>query len=610
MRERLRTKNKTKNLFRRVIKEALARPEELTVSQWAEKYRILDDSSSLPGRWSNDVTPYLVEIMDTLNDPYIRSINFCKPSQVGGTEALINMTGWVITEDPAPTMLVYSNDELAKDISKDKLQPAYRKSKHVKERFIENKSKELNLKFKGMNMYIRGAGSPSKLASKAIKYLFFDEIDKMGGATSKEANPYSLATERTKTYINTCKIYTCSTPTLKTNYVWKLHEEAEEVKHYFVPCPHCQEFIELLWDQVKFEKNEQKEKTIIERAETAKYVCQCCGCIIEDREKPAMLRAGRWQTIKKRCVGKAKTVSFRINSLYSVFINWKDAAEEFLKSIDDPEKLQNFINSWLAEPWEDSKLKTSKELVFDRRTELKEFIVPEWAKVLTGGIDVQETSLYWTIRAWGDYITSQNIAYGQAFSFREIENEMNLSFKKENGEAMVVALALMDSGDQTDDVYDFCADNSDWALPCKGIDGGYSHFRISKVNKATSKAYGMQLVLVDGSKYKDMIAARLQKENGRGAWMVHADCEEEYAMQVTAEHKVIVKQGNKKKKVWVPKQSHADNHYLDAEVYAFAAADILGVRSWHLQNEEENKTTQKEDIPEEQWIKNNENWIN
>ena len=89
--ERARSRKKTENLFRNIIKKALSRPEELTVSEWAEKYRILDESSSIPGRWTNDVTPYLVEIMDCFNDPYIHNINFVKPSQVGGTEALINM---------------------------------------------------------------------------------------------------------------------------------------------------------------------------------------------------------------------------------------------------------------------------------------------------------------------------------------------------------------------------------------------------------------------------------------------------------------------------------------------------------------------------------------
>lgn len=613
--ERLRTKTKTKNLFKRVVRESLKKPEQLTVSQWAEKYRILDDSSALPGKWSNSITPYLVEIMDTINNPYIEHTNFCKPSQVGGTETLINMLGFVISQNPSPTMIVYPSDELAKDISKDKLKPAFNKSPVLKDRFLENNSKELNLRFKGMNLYLRGAGSPSKLASKAIKYLFFDEIDKMEGASSKEASPYNLALERTKTFRQTRKIYTCSTPTLKSNYTWKFHEAAEEVKHYYVPCPHCEEMIEIKWSQVQFDKN-NNDKTIAERAKSAKYICQKCGCIIEDKQKPAMLRDGEWRTIEKRCVGKAKSVSYWINSLYSVFINWSDAAEEFLKSKDDPEELQNFVNSWLGEPWEDTKLKTSAELVMERQTELKEFIVPSWAKMLTGGADVQETSIYWVIRAWGDNITSQNIAHGQALSFFELENIMNLQYEREDKEKMVVELALIDSGDQTDLVYDFCANNSDWALPCKGVDGGDSNFRISKINKANSSAYGMQLVLVDGGKYKDMIAGRLHRKNGRGSWMVHKDCDQEYAEQVTSEHKVIDKNSKKnrqgqKKQVWKQKTSHADNHYLDAEVYCFAAAEIRGVRRMHLENieTEETKKQQENKTYEEKWIQKNDNWI-
>ncbi len=90
-----------------------------------------------------------------------------------------------------------------------------------------------------------------------------------------------------------------------------------------------------------------------------------------------------------------------------------------LDSKDDPEKLQNFVNSWLAEPWEDTKLKTNADLVMERQTEYEELVVPEWAKLLTAGVDVQENCLYWSIRAWGNYLTSQNIAHGQAFSFHK-----------------------------------------------------------------------------------------------------------------------------------------------------------------------------------------------
>ncbi|PXV87351.1 phage terminase large subunit GpA [Lachnotalea glycerini] len=111
-------------------------------------------------------------------------------------------------------------------------------------------------------------------------------------------------------------------------------------------------------------------------------------------------------------------------------MKWSDATKEWLESQGDPELLQNFVNSWLAEPWEDTKLKTNADLVMERQTEYEEFVIPDWAKMLTGGVDVQETSLYWVIRAWGDHITSQEIAHGQAYSFAEVERVMNLEYQK------------------------------------------------------------------------------------------------------------------------------------------------------------------------------------
>lgn len=620
MNQRARSRLKTKNLFRRVIRKTLVPPEQISVSEWAEKYRVLDETSNISGRWSNSITPYLIGIMNTFLDPWVREIYFCKSTQVGGTEALINLLCYILMLIPAPTMIVYPTKELAADISNGKLKPAFRLIPEIKKNFLERKSKQALLKFKRMAIYLRSAETPAQLASIAIKYLFFDEIDKMGGASQKEASPYNLAKERTKTYSSQSKIYACSTPTLKTNYIWRLHENADEVRHYFVPCPHCGEMIELKWGQVIFDKDEDKKLSPYERAQSAIYVCQECGCIINNSDKPGMLQKGEWCAVKKRGNGKPKTVGFWINSLYSVFVTWESIVEEFLKSKDDPDELQNFVNSWLAEPWEETKLKTSTELVLERQTDLEQYILPEWTKLLTGGIDVQETCLYWTIRAWGNFSTSQNVAHGQVFSMREIERIMNLKYTMSDGTEMVINLALMDSGDQTDLVYDFCTDNSDWVLPCKGASKPIqmaSHYKISKVNKSDSKAYGMQLVLVDGDKYKDMIAARMRRKNGEGSWMVYKGCDEEYAKQVTAEHKTNVRLGNGKKALkWVPKSTHADNHYLDAEVYAYAAADILGVRTLHIEEMEENERVKVKmeaqgsgQTPEEEWIKVNENWL-
>lgn len=598
--------------------ETLRPRKRLPVSAWAEKYRILPDGNAIPGPWSNSVTPYLVEIMDAFSNEDVEKIVFVKPTQVGGTSAMENMLGSLIDQDPGPTLIVYPTDKLAMRTVEAKLEPMIKQCKPVAERYRKNESQALQLKFEGMTVYLNGANSPADLASTPMRYLFLDEVDKYPGAGKKEADPVSLAIERTKTYKTNKKIFITSTPTLQTGHIWKAKEDADVEKHYFVPCPHCGEYIELKWAQIKFPgKDEVPEGA--DRAAMAVYVCQnpACSCVITDRDKAGMLQAGRWQAVRQK-TDTPKSVAYWMNTLYSPFTSFSEIAAEFLRSKDDPDLLHNFVNSWLAEPWEDTKLKTNADLVMERQTETPEWVLPEWTKLVTGGVDVQENCLYWTIRAWGDYMTSQNVAHGQALSMGDVARIMNTEFSLPDGEKMLVSLALIDSGDQTDSVYEFCLINSDWALPCKGVSSSLQgHYRLSTVDKAGSRANGMTLVLVDGGKYKDMIAARMRRDNGKGAWMVYQGCDMDYAEQVTAEHKIIERAGGKETLKWKLKTSHAANHYLDCEVYAAAAADVQGVRSLFLQNQTEQKTQEPpkppapkpETTPEESWIDNNDNWV-
>lgn len=580
--EMLKSQKRTRDLFMKIIRKSLKRPEKLTVSEWAEKYRILSDASYFKGKWSNDITPYLVGIMDAFNDPYIEEINFCKSTQVGGTEAMLNMLGWIILQNPSPAMIVYPNDDLAKEVSNERIKPSLLQTPQIADCYYVNSSKELKLKFKGSTIYLNGSNSDSKLASRAIRYLFFDEIDKMSGASAKEASPYNLAKERTRTYTHSRKIYTCSTPTLKDNYVWKLHEAAEKQFNYFVPCPQCRKKMIFEFNQIKY--SQDKNLTNVERTNGAYYECPYCKKHISDYEKIGMLKKGEWIDVKNECIGHVKTVSFWINALYSRFLTWAEIALEFLKSKDDPEQLQNFKNSWLAEPWEDVTASANENIVLERQTHLEEKILPSWTKFITAGVDIQKDSIYWTIRAWGGHITSQNIAHGHILSFEELEAIMNTEYVTEDGKKLLVSLALIDSGHRTDEVYEFCVINQPWALPCKGASHPLiSYYTRSIVNKIDSKANGIELIILDTGKYKDIIYSRMKRPTGYGSWMVYKDCDYEYAKQVTSEHKIIVK--GKKEKIWVTKTTHTDNHYLDCEVYAFGAADLLGIRTVNIDSE-------------------------
>lgn len=595
--------------------ELLKPPEELTVSEWAEKYRFLDErSSSMPGKWKNEMTPYLVGIMDEFNNYQTEKIVFCKCTQLGGTEALNNMICFSVAQDPAPMMIVYPTSELADSVVEQRIKPMLKASKETKKHFKERNSTKKELQFDNMYISIVGSNSPSELASRPIRYLFLDEVDKYPNESKKEADPISLAVERTKTF-NNRKIYMCSTPTTRTGHIWEEKEKADIEKHYFVPCPHCGEFIELKFSQIRWPDDNEK-LSAADKAEFAQYICQECGSTINDSDKMEMLQKGEWRTVKEN-TKFTKTVAFWINTLYSPFTRFSQIAKAYLIAKDDTEALHNFTNSWLAEPWEDTKLKTNAETVMERQTDLPEFVVPEWTRLLTAGVDVQETSLYYIIRAWGEYLTSQLVTRGQVTNFKEIERVMNLEYMKPDGTVKLVDLCLIDSGDQTDEVYDFAAMNSEWCLPSKGTSSMVNYFKLSSVNKTSSKAYGMTLALVDGGKYKDMIAGRMKRENGTGSWMVFDGIDLEYCTQVTAEHKITEKGGGGKLRTrWVQKTSHADNHYLDCEVYGMAAADILGVRSLFLQDNNHapvardpvvNSPPQRQE--EEQWIQQDNSWI-
>ena len=584
-------------------------PEHLTVSEWAEKYRMLDSkTSAMPGPWRNRKTPYLAGIMDELLNYETEEVIFCKCTQVGGSEAMLNMLGYIIQQDPSPTMVVYPTEQLAQSISTNRLVPMLKASPSLATLYMEFQSQKLELQFNN-NMYlsIEGSNSPSSLASKAIKYLMLDEVDKYPANTRKEADPIALARERTKTFANR-KIFMTSTPTIREGHIWQAMESADIIKHYFVPCPHCGEMIELAFNNLKWP--DKDGMTASERADMAAYVCPSCGSILYDHDKDKMLQNGEWRTVHTNTKWKKK-VAFWINTLYSPFVRFSEIAFEFITSKDDPERLQNFKNSWLAEPWEDTATHMDEDMVLARQTDVPEYVVPDWAKMLTGGVDVQSNCLYFDIRAWGDYITSQSVSHGQVSSFADIERVMNLTYRNAAGDPFVVQLCLIDSGYNADETYSFCVSNMDWAMPVKGSSSQMtSHYKISTVNRPGKVGDGIQLIMTDGDKYKDMIASRMHKPNGTGAWMVHAGCDHEYARQVTAEHKINVRTGGRVIQHWVPKTEHIDNHYLDCNVYALAAADIMGVRTLHLDGRDAAQEEKKQDqAPEEAWIKTNEEWF-
>ena len=558
--------------------KTLKPPEKMTVSQWADKYRIIPaGTSNQPGRWKTSKTPYLRGIMDAFSDDRIEEIVFIKPTQVGGTESILNILGYIVDQDPSSTLVVYPSDTLAEDISKNRIQPMLRATKPIAEKFREDDSKLLALQFDNMYIPLTGANSAASLSSKPIRFVLLDEVDKYpprsGGG--KEADPISLARERTNTFSYNKKIFITSTPTLKTGAIWREWESCTRQLFFYVPCPHCGRMQRLRFHQLKFPKEGSKT----ERSAAAYYECPYCQGKISDADKHRMLQLGQWM-IEGETEGtraSPKKTGFALNAIYSPWLSFADVAYKWLDAQGDQEKMQNFINSWLGEPWEDVGSTAGAQKVLDNRGVYTRGMVPDWAQIITCGVDVQQNCLYYTVDAWGQGKKIYNIDHDciPGVDFNTLWDVINQTYYDTKGRDWYIDLAMIDSGDQTDQVYDFCYVHNPLTVPVKGSSTPIpARYRVSAIQREGSAARGLNLIICDGSYYKTMIYAKINAVDG--SWQVFDGVDQEYCEQITNEHKVFERKNGVGSWVWRPKTSGAPNHYLDCEVYAACAADLLG----------------------------------
>lgn len=584
---------------------ALKPPERLTVSEWADKYRILSElDSASPGHWRTSKTPYLKAVMDAFNDDFVHDITFCAGSQLGKTSAEQNMIGYAVAQDPGPMLIVYPSEKLAKFTSEKRLQPLFRLSPDLSKHFRERESKDLELAFDSMYIALTGANSVSDLSSRPVRYVFFDEIDKFPKWTGAEAGPLELAAERTKTFYN-YKIVKVSTPTLKTGNIWQGWLNADVQFKYFVPCPHCGEMQVLEFGQIKWPEGADENEARM----AAYYECKYCHEIIDDRQKPAMLRAGEWQGEKKKS-GRAVKVAFHLNSLYSPWLTFGDVAAKFIASKDEPSLLMNFINSWLAEPWVDKSSRMVSDVIMEKQLPYERGTMPAEAQLLTAGIDVQLDHFWFSVRAWGPHLTSWLVDYGRLETWADLEVMLNRNYPDVNGEIHNINLACIDSGYNTDEVFAFCAHNMDVLVPTKGASNPLkSRYNVSILDKSAA-GFGLRLYIMDTNQLKNFIASRMSIDAGaRGSWNVYRDIDREYCDQICSEQKV--EQKDKKGRVsivWEKISSHAANHLLDCETNNTLAAEIMGVR-YLLEPEEDEGEEEEEEEPARDWVGVDNNWI-
>ncbi|WP_457091384.1 phage terminase large subunit family protein [Microvirga sp. P5_D2] len=578
------------------IRKSLQPDPVLTVSEWADRYRILSTKlAAEAGPYRTDRTPFLREVMDALSPTHpARRIVFMKGAQVGATEAGNNWLGYIVHWSPAPVMGVWPTVDTAKKVSQQRIGPLIEDSPELAKLIAPAKQKDsgntvLAKSFPGGILVMTGANSAVGLRSMPARYAFCDEIDAYPGDVDGEGDPIALVANRTTTFGRTAKMFLVSTPTVHGESRIEREFEMSDQRRYFVPCPHCKERQWLQFERLRWERGQP---------ETVHYVCEHCGALIEERHKATMLPEGIWQpTAEPKDPG---TVGFHISALYSPlgWMSWEDIAREWEAAQGDVSRLKTFKNTRLGETWFEQGEQVDWERIYERRESWKPGTLPSGVTLLLGAVDVQASPARVELHVWGfgedleSWAIDRRVSYGTADdpkTWEMIEEALEDTWIHASGAELKLDLLAVDTGDQTTAVYSWISKQDQSRV--YAVKGKRGYEINAPVGAPTNIPFGtrkraIRLRSVTGDVFKAELYRFLAlsrptdeeiAENGFPPGYVHVPdfMDADWCKQLTAEKRIRRSTGRYE---W--KKEHDRNEALDCRVYARAALWTMGVAAW------------------------------
>lgn len=568
----------------------------MTVSEWADRFRVLTTkSSSEAGPWRTDRAPYMREPMDCLSyDSPCEEVVIIAATQTGKTEAGNNWIGSAIDLAPGPIMMVQPTIDMGKRYSKQRIQPMIDATARLRDKILPARSRDsgnttLVKEFPGGFLLITGANSAAGLRSMPVRDLFLDEVDAYPHDVDGEGDPISLAERRQSTFWRRKRLKT-STPTTKGASRIESAFLATEQSYYHVPCPHCKELQKLSWSGVRWPHG---------KPEDACYVCAHCGAEIYEHQKSWMLHNGVWiAAVPENATERRR--GFHISALYSPLglKSWADCVMEFLQATQAKERgdvslLKTFVNTVLAETWEEGGDRPDVAALSKRAEAYSLREVPAGVLVITAGVDVQGDRLQIHIVGWGaddeSWICDWAVLYGdpaQAETWKALEAYLARPLAREDGATLKLSAVAIDSGGHhTHEVYQACRANraKHWlavkgsSMASRPILGKPTDVDINHKGAKLKKAAQVWSIGTDTA--KALIYGRMKVASGPGCVHFSHDLEADYYAEVTSENLVTRYLKGRPRLEWV-KPAGRRNEGLDTLVYALAAAVYCGLTRW------------------------------
>lgn len=600
--------------IRRAWLAGLAPDPALTVSEWADRHRILSSrAASEAGPYRTARTPFMRAIMDSLSpSSAAQRVVFMKAAQVGATEAGNNWIGFCMHRAPGPFLAVQPTVDLAKRLSQQRIDPLIEESPELRELVMPSRSRDsgntiLGKRFPGGQLILTGANSAVGLRSMPARWVFLDEVDAYPGDLDGEGDPIALAEARTISFGHRSKVFLASTPTIKGLSRIEREYEMSDQQRYHVPCPACGALQWLKFERLRWEKG---------RPETARYQCEHCEELIAERHKTAMMDEANgacWKaTADPETLANAQAagvVGYHISGLYSPlgWLSWEEIARSWEQAVGNDAALKTMKNTVLGETWQEKGEAPDWQRLYERRENWQLGEAPEGVLVLTAGADVQRDRIEIDVWGWGRGLRSwlvDHVVIEGDTARPEIWNDLteflNTNWPHENGAHMALARMAIDTGDgvTTDAVYSWVRSvGRGQVIAIKGVAGfdrstpvdGPTYVETTEAGRKLRR--GVQLWKVAGAVFKSetyrflrLNAPTEEDISAGGEWpagYIHIPkgTPAEWMKQLTAEQLMTIKtkQGFQKLE-W--QKTRDRNEALDCRVYARAAAWLMGLDRW------------------------------
>jgi phage terminase large subunit GpA-like protein len=286
--------------------DAFLPPQRISTADYAAANRYLfNEGGGYVGRWNHDVAPYLVEIMDALDDAEHTTVALAKPGQCGGTAIAENWFLKLACTDPANLLWYMQAQPALEAYVKRTINPMIAQHKELQRRLGPNRTDD-SLKFKGfLGMAVELLPATfANLTNKAAGRIIADEYDgyTIGSTDGGYADPKALLDVRRSTFGRESKLFCLSHPDRaegakpeKWNAgIMSLYRDSDR-RIWWWRCPHCEMWSSPNPGAAYVTTLEYNEKLPLDQiAFSAHLLCPHNGCLIADHERRGMNLTGRW----------------------------------------------------------------------------------------------------------------------------------------------------------------------------------------------------------------------------------------------------------------------------------------------------------------------------